>query len=74
MSVYNEPSQTTQSSVDSVDSAGTQYSAENAIIVQIVLTDPATLMGSYSPGDTVDAATAQTIARAVFDAVLAFTP
>ena len=38
------------------------------------LTDPATLMGSYSPGDTVDAATAQTIARAVFDAVLAFTP
>tara|TARA_Y100000592_G_scaffold80873_1_gene127986 strand:- start:323 stop:547 length:225 start_codon:yes stop_codon:yes gene_type:complete len=74
MSVYNAPDQTTQCSLDSVDTSGTQYSAENALIVQVVLTDPATLVGSYSPGDSIDAATAQTIARAVFDAVLAFTP
>ena len=74
MSVYTDPSQTAQCSVDTVDSSGTQYSAENALIIQLVLTDAATLVGSYSPGDTIDATTAQTIARAVFDTVLAFTP
>tara|TARA_R100001510_G_C7616832_1_gene178752 strand:+ start:573 stop:797 length:225 start_codon:yes stop_codon:yes gene_type:complete len=74
MSVYTDPTQTTQGSVDSCSVDGTLYSSEDAVIVQVICTNAATLAAGHSVGDSVDAATAQAIARAVLDALAVFSP
>ena len=74
MSIYTDPQQVTTGSVESVDAAGVAFDAEDAVIVQVVITNAATLVSGHSVGDSVNAVTAQTIARAVMDALAVFSP
>lgn len=74
MSVYTDPQQVSTGSVESVDAAGVAFDAEDAVIVPVIVTDAATLVSGHSVGDSVNAVTAQTIARAVLDAVAVFSP
>jgi len=74
MSVYTDPQQITTGSVESVDAAGVAFAAEDAVCVPVVITDAATLVSGHSVGDSVDAVTAQAIARAVLDALAVFSP
>ena len=74
MSIYTDPQQVTTGSVESVDAAGVAFDAEDAVIVQVVITNAASLVSGHSVGDSVNAVTAQTIARAVMDALAVFSP
>ena len=76
MGVYIDPTQTTTGNVDSVAVDGTPYTAESAVMIQVTITDPASLLAGYtatdpaSPSETVS----RQIARAVLDALAAYTP
>lgn len=74
MSIYTDPQQVTTGSIESVDAAGVSFDAEDSVIVPVIVTDAATLVSGHSVGDSVDATTAQTIARAVLDALAVFSP
>ena len=74
MSIYTDPTQTTQCGVDTVSVDGAAVVAEGAVLVQVICTAPDILVAGHTPGAAVDPLTAQTIARAVLDTVLAFTP
>jgi hypothetical protein len=74
MSVYTNSDATTSGGIAAVSADGTEYDVENAVIVQVVCTDAATLAAGHSVGDSVDAATAQAVARAVLDALAVFSP
>ena len=52
---------------------GSTFTAENATILPLVIEDAATLVAGYTPGATIDSTTAETIARAVLDALAAYT-
>ena len=74
MSVYTDPTQTTQCGVDTVSVDGVQVVADDAVLVQVICTAPASLVAGHTPGGLVDPLVAQQIARAVLDTVATFTP
>ena len=74
MSQYIDYTQITGASrLRAVDTDGSEFTVEDAVIVPIVIEDAATLASGHTVGASVDAATAQTIARAVMDALKTFT-
>lgn len=64
---------TETSRLRAIDTDGAEFTVEDAVIVPIVVEDASTLVSGHTVGDSVDAATAQTIARAVMDALKTFT-
>lgn len=74
MSIYTDPQQVSTGSVESVDAAGVAFDAEDAVIVPVIVTDAGGLSAGHVVGAAVDPATAQTIARAVLDALAVFSP
>ena len=75
MSVYVDPTQTTTCSVDTVSADGTAYNADNAINLQVTITDHAALLSGYVPSDpsSPSEAVCRQIARVVLDGLVAFT-
>lgn len=75
MTVYADPTQTTSGNIDTVAVDGTPYSTENAVIVQVTVTDPAVLIAAYSKADSgsPSEALSRQIARVVLDALVAYT-
>lgn len=76
MSQHIDFTQITENSrLRATDTDGSEFTAENAVIIPVVLTDAATLLSGYTPTDpnSPDTITARTIARAVLDALAAYT-
>ena len=61
------------SSLGATSTDGSSFEVEDAVVVPLVVEDAATLVSSHTVGASVDATTAQTIARAVLDALKTFT-
>jgi len=66
-------SQIQECTITAQDTDGTTFLAERAIVLPLVIEDAATLASGHTVGASVDATTAQTIARAVMDALKTFT-
>lgn len=76
MSQHIDYTQITENSrLRAIDTDGSEFTAEDAVIIPVVITDAATLLSGYTPTDpnSPDVATSRQIARAVLDALAAYT-
>lgn len=65
--------QIVESTITGTDSDGSEFQAQNATVVPVVVTDVSSMLSGYTPGAAVDSTTAQSIARAVLDALAVYT-
>ena len=74
MNYYIDYTQITElSRLRAIDTDGTEFTAEDVVIVPIVFTDAIVLVGDYTPGDAIEPSIAQSIASAVLDALKSYT-
>ena len=69
--VHVDPTETRCGCVEFVDETGTERSAPDAVIMTVIVSDPADALAGYNPSDPMspDESTSREIARAILDAL-----